>query len=48
MIGYSEDGVGYLDPDRYDPSILYSEDYETEIDEYYDEYYIEAQYMEEE
>lgn len=23
MIGYSDHGVGYLDPDRHDPQILY-------------------------
>ena len=48
MIGYSDHGVGYLDPDLHDPSIIYSDDYENYVDEFYDEYYINAYYLEEE
>lgn len=40
-------GVGYLDPDRHDPNIIYSEDYPDD-DEWYDEYYLEAKYLDEE
>lgn len=34
-------GVGWLDPDLHDPSIIYSDDYEYEVDEFFDEYYME-------
>ena len=46
-IGYSDHGVGYLDPDLHDPAIIYSEDYENTVDEDYDLYYIDALYLEE-
>ena len=41
-------GVGYLDPDQHDPNIIYSEDYPEDDDEWYDEYYLEAKYLDEE
>ena len=41
------DGVGYLNPDLHDPNIIYSEDYPDD-DEWYDDYYLEAKYLDEE
>ena len=46
-IGYTDHGVGYLDPDLHDPAVIYSDDYENTVDEDYDLYYIDALYLEE-
>ena len=40
-------GVGYLNPDLHDPAILYSKDYPILEDEFLDDYYLEAKYLEE-
>ena len=40
-------GEGYLDPYQHDPNIIYSEDYPDD-DEWYDDYYTEAKYLDEE
>ena len=41
-------GVGVLNPDLHDPSIIYSDDYPETDNEWYDEYYLEAKYFDEE
>lgn len=38
MIGYSDHGVGYLDPDQHDPQILYMITEEKEEEEKKEEY----------
>lgn len=37
MIGYSEDGVGYLDPDRYDLNVQFLIEEERRLEEFIDD-----------
>ena len=37
MIGYSEYGVGYLDPDRYDMNVQFLIEEERKLDEFIDD-----------
>lgn len=37
MIGYSEYGVGYLDPDRYDMNVQFLIEEERRLDEFIDD-----------